>query len=130
MLSAKGFGPQAWTDLEASVDCILRRPPEYGVSRWNSLQAVEKFLKTYLQEKRRPFPKSHDLHKLAALANDVGYGGLVPAMSNAVQCGAGVRYGGEPSSRERAVLAHKMAVMLCWKIARTLQEAAEPAGRE
>lgn len=117
----KGFGPQAQTDLEASVDCILRRPPDYGVSRWNSLQAVEKFLKTYLQEKDRPFPKSHDLHELAALANDVGCGGLVPALLNAVQCGAGVRYGEEPSTREQAVLAQKMAGLICWKIARTLE---------
>lgn len=123
-LFEKGFGPQAQTDLEASIDCVLRRPPEYGVSRWNSLQAVEKFLKTYLQEKGRSFPKGrdgHDLHKLAALANDVCCGGLLPGMLNAVQCGTGVRYGEEPSTREQAVLAHKMAGLICWKIARTLE---------
>ena len=46
---------------------------------------------------------------------------LLPALLNAVQCGAGVRYGEEPSTREQAVLAQKMAGLICSKIARTLE---------
>jgi hypothetical protein len=56
-------------DLRSSVDTILRVPPEFGVSRWHSLQAAEKFLKLGLKGRGVSYPrtgaKGHDLRLLS-----------------------------------------------------------------
>ena len=59
-----GFGPQAKTDLAASVDAVFQSPPDFGASRWHSLQAAEKYLKTYLNAKETAFPKGASGHDL------------------------------------------------------------------
>jgi hypothetical protein len=113
------LGRAAKADLRASVDRLLDSPPQFGQSRWASLQAAEKFLKAYLTEQDLRFPKTHDLKKLANLAHIRKYGGLPDGLLEPVQCDPGVRYD-DSSTVDDAIRAHRMACLICWKVAKTM----------
>ncbi len=115
------LGRAAKADLRASVDRLLDSPPQFGQSRWASLQAAEKFLKAYLTEQGLRFPKTHDLKKLANLAHIRKYGGLPDGLLEPVQCDPGVRYD-DSSTVDDAILAHRMACLICWKVAKTMAD--------
>jgi HEPN domain-containing protein len=113
-----GFGPQAKTDFTASVESVMITKPDYGASRWHSLQAAEKFLKTYLGKKQVRYPKSHDLLNLAKLVRTAG--GPAIAESDLVRANvtAAVRYGEVKSSLVQAADAHDAATIICAIIAK------------
>lgn len=62
------FIKEAKGDVDASVEHLLDNPAQYGLSKWASLQAVEKFLKGYLAQKSAGVPFSHNLQALATTA--------------------------------------------------------------
>jgi len=49
---------QAKGDLKAAITHLFERPPLYGLSKWGSLQAVEKFLKAFVSSKGVTFAYS------------------------------------------------------------------------
>ena len=109
---------QGISDLASSVDDVLRIPPDYGGSRWHSLQAIEKFLKALLAFKGIAYPKGsqgHDIRKLSDLAS--AFVQAEKSLLDAVMCTAGVRYNEVPSTLQDAHNAHRAAILICHKIA-------------
>lgn len=90
------FIREALGDCASSVEHLLRNPPAVGISKWESLQLVEKVFKSYLHHSRKEFPTSgrdgHSLSVLAALVAQAGGPTTPPADLTRVQCSAGVRY--------------------------------------
>jgi hypothetical protein len=105
-------------DLASSVDDALRAPPDFGGSRWHSLQAAEKFLKALLTIQGISYPKVHDVARLANLA--VASVQIEQALLKEVQCTAAVRYSEDGSSLRDAHRAHRSAVLICEKVAKRL----------
>lgn len=61
------LGKEVKGDLVASVDRFFQNPPQYGLSRWDSLQVAEKCMKAYLSSTELPFPKGRGGHNLSKL---------------------------------------------------------------
>jgi hypothetical protein len=115
---------QANNDLISSVDDVLRIPPDFGGSRWHSLQAAEKFLKSLLTLQGISYPtkgpKGHDPTHLAGLGHS-----LVPieqALLDNIKCSAAVRYNEVPSTLSDAHRAHRSAICICEKVARHIRQ--------
>lgn len=101
---------EAMGDLSAAVSFILASPPQFGQSRWASLQAAEKMVKSYGRTKGVTFPKKHDLADLVARANALGLPPIDPALVNQLGCDPGARYGEIPVTKTEAVSAHQASV--------------------
>jgi hypothetical protein len=98
-------------DLEVSTNHMLAHKPAYGLSRWSSLQAAEKYLKNFIQEAGGNFKYTHDLHKLASQACKLGLPEIDDETIKAAQCDAAVRYE-LPSSKQQAVSTHYAAIKI------------------
>lgn len=109
------------TDLYTSVNHLINQHPQYGLSRWASLQASEKTLKDYIKKKGGTFPKGgkdgHDLSKLAMIAEQHGLPIVDKALIASVQCPASVRYSETPSSKQEAIDAYLASVRVCKHVA-------------
>lgn len=97
-------------DLDASITHLVSQNPQYGLSRWASLQASEKTLKDYIKKKGGTFPKGgkdgHNLLKLATIAEQHGLSVLDKTLIASAQCPASVRYSETPSSKQEAIDAY------------------------
>ena len=109
------------TDLDTSVNHLTNQHPQYGLSRWASLQASEKTLKDYIKKQGGTFPKGgkngHNLSKLLSIAEQNGLPALDQALISSVQCSAGVRYSETLSSKEEAIEAYLASVQICAHVA-------------
>ena len=72
------FAHGALVDLTASAHACVAREHERGQSRWSSLQATEKMLKFFLEQRSQAFPKVHKLAKLATRCESVGLPKIEP----------------------------------------------------
>ncbi len=109
-------------DLHTSISIIMGKHPHYGISKWASLQMVEKVIKRFLEDKRTKPPRSksgHDLDALFLKACECGMKAPDKELVNAVKCTAGVRYGEIYVSVNEAVSAQHAAIQLCDHIAQT-----------
>jgi hypothetical protein len=113
---------EARHDLIGSVESLLTSPPNYGQSKWSSLQAVEKVLKSCIRKKGTIPKKSHDLRSLSATAAAVGVPPLDPALIDKIVCAADVRYDSSLVSKDEAVAAHYGALEVCGRVAPILKE--------
>lgn len=111
---------QAKGDIDATVSHIFSNPPQYGLSKWSSLQATEKVIKAYIQEKNGNFPFSHDLKKLAQEAQNLGLREIPEALLDLIQCPAGVRYGNPPVNLIESVQAHYACLDICLGVAQQI----------
>lgn len=111
------FVGEARADLDTSVEHLLSRSPQFGLSRWASLQAVEKLLKAYIQEKGGRFQWTHKLDDLADEAERLGLGRIDRAGLANIQCSPGVRYGCQQSTAQQAVAAHAAAIEISGTVA-------------
>jgi hypothetical protein len=105
-ISNKPYVNEAIADLQIARASILEKPPHYGMSKWSSLQFIEKLLKSFLEIKSQPIPMHHNLQKIAQTAQTIG---LILPNANllaSVQCIAGVRYGEVQVTLEEAISAH------------------------
>lgn len=100
----------ARADHDAAVGHLAAPRPHSGLSRWASLQAVEKLLKAFLSSRPASFPPSHNLATLTRHAVQAGLSPPSPETIAQVQCEPGVRYGEVRVSRAAAVLAHHAAL--------------------
>lgn len=115
----RGMMPEVLCDVEASVEFVVGRSVSFGQSRWASLQAAEKAIKTFIRLGGKQAPNTHDLGKLMAIAGPMGLGISSRDMSSA-QCDARVRYGEVVSTASEAVLAHKAALRIVAAVCRLL----------
>jgi hypothetical protein len=59
--------PESTVDLRTAAEHILRQPPEYGLSKWASLQSTEKALKSFIRSSGGNPPNTHVLEHLVPL---------------------------------------------------------------
>lgn len=121
-IRSKPYVNEAIADLNSATTFILQRPPQYGLSKWSSLQLVEKLLKSFLKLKKASIPRHHKLPKIVLIAKDYG---LVPpnaALLGSVQCTAGVRYGEVPVTLGEAISAHHASLDLGKQLAGQIRE--------
>jgi HEPN domain. len=101
---------EAMGDLNAAVAFIMASPPQFGPSKWASLEAAEKLIKSYGRSQGVVFPKTHAIGPLVARANTLGLPPIHPALVKQLECDAGVRYGEIPVTKTEAVSAHQSSV--------------------
>jgi hypothetical protein len=119
------FVVEARADLNTSVEHLFSRLPHFGLSRWASLQAVEKLLKAYIQEQGGRFQKTHNLNDLAVEGERLGLSRIDRTGLASIQCSAGVRYGSEQSTPQQAVAAHAAATEISGTIAAHFKQRTE-----
>ena len=104
---------EATGDLDAAVSHLTSNRPQPGLSKWASLQAVEKLVKVYISQQGEKVKRTHSLNTLFGQAKELGL--VVPPQMyiNNVQCSAGVRYGETSVSVEDAVKAHLVSLEIC-----------------
>lgn len=122
-IAGKPYLKEALADLDAAVSHIFTRPPQYGHSKWSSLQFVEKLLKSFLEQKGAKIPRHHKLTKIAQDAQAVGLEPLNPHLISIVQCSAGVRYGEISVTLEEAIKAHHASLDLAKRLTAQIKKA-------
>lgn len=108
------------SDIDSAVNHLMSVPPHYGLSKWASLQAVEKSFKTFLTIKEAEFPHHHRLEELSMLAKENGLFVVDKNLISKIQCSAGTRYGDVKVSKEEAYEAHRLSVILSGKVAKAV----------
>jgi hypothetical protein len=113
-IKSKSFIPEARSDLASAINSIFLNPPNFGQSKWASLQFAEKLFKCFLKERTgTAIPKVHKLAELAHLAVRGGLQSIPPQLLDSIQCEAGVRYGECPVTAEEAMEAHHCSLEIC-----------------
>lgn len=107
-------------DLKESAVYCVRGRVSYHLSKWASLQAAEKFLKFYLDQKNVAFPYIHNLEELAQQAYRNGLPTINQDIINDVQCEARVRYETSTDSTNDVVKAHLGALEIGLLVIKTL----------
>lgn len=108
--------PEARVDLANAVSSLFLSRPNYGQSKWASLQFAEKLFKSFLTLKKVVFPKGkkgHDLAELAKISEDNGLRGIKPLLVASIQCESGVRYGETQVDASEAIRAHHASLIVC-----------------
>lgn len=100
-------------DFKYAVDSLLHNHINVGHSKWASLQATEKILKSILQRKKVNFKKNHNIEKLIKSLQEIGFPTVSDDFINTIQCKASVRYGEIPFKLEDAIKAHHYSIYLC-----------------
>jgi hypothetical protein len=116
------FIAEARADIRMSVEQMMLPNPQFGPSKWASLQAVEKFLKAYISQKGSEPERIHILSELAATAESLGLRTVGKPSLELVQCSPAVRYQSSLVTKEEAVSAHQAAILICAGIATQLAE--------
>ena len=100
-------------DFKYAVDSLLHNHLNIGHSKWASLQATEKILKSILLRKKVSYKRNHNLRELIKSLQEIGFPTVNDDLINAIQCKASVRYGEIPFKLEDAVKAHHYSIYLC-----------------
>ena len=106
------FISAALGDLEAAIEHILNNIPHYGLSKWASLQFVEKLIKQLLTKKTIRFKFNHDLKGLAELAAQSGLPSLPIELINRIMCSAQIRYNEGGTTLDKAISAHHASIAI------------------
>ncbi len=117
----KPFVEEAKIDMLLAVESLFARSPNYGQSKWASLQATEKMFKSYLRLEGVRFPYKHDLSILADLAFSHGLQIIPKEVIELAQCAAGARYGEINATLLEATLAHYSSLDIAFIIASTIK---------
>jgi SEC-C motif/HEPN domain len=108
---------EAIGDIDASVAHLFANQPQFGLSKWASLQATEKIIKAFISQKGEKYKTTHKLEELASHAESLGLNEIPRPLLDMVQCTPGVRYGDPAVSLSEAVAAHHLALDLCLGVA-------------
>lgn len=111
---------EAETDWTTAVALLTAQTPNFGQSRWASLQMCEKFMKGLIVLFGEGDPRQrHDLEKLhGELAKSVEGLNLMHLVSR-LECLPAVRYGEVLSTQEQAYSAHKAGLQLVYALAKS-----------
>jgi len=115
------FIREALDDLLESAAHLSSQKPNYGFSRWSSLQAAEKTLKSYIVQNGGNLQKIHKLAELETAASAVGLPALHPSLIADIQCSAEVRYAAYSIRKAEALKAHCAVLNLCTQISPLLK---------
>ena len=107
---------EAKDDLYTSAQQLAGQNPNYGFSRFSSLLAVEKLLKSFLKSKGDS-KWGHSLNELATKAHSLGLPPIRASLLSDVQCSASVRYESSSVNKDEALKAHYAALSLSSDIA-------------
>jgi hypothetical protein len=107
-------------DLDAAVFHLMEHEPQAGLSKWASLQAVEKLIKGYIFQRGSKVKRVHSLRELYDEASKLGLPRPPHGYVETVQCSAGVRYGEVNVSVEESVKAHLASLEMCEVAARCI----------
>jgi hypothetical protein len=121
-VETREFVPEARADIRMSIEQMMLPNPQFGPSKWASLQAVEKFLKAYISQKGTEPRRIHILSELATAAESLGLRTIPKQSLELVQCPASARYQSSLVTKEEAVSAHQAAILICANIATQLTE--------
>jgi hypothetical protein len=103
----------ARTDLRAAVMHLTDDLPEYGASKWSSLQVAEKVIKAVISLSGGSYDRrGHDLSMLERELRTVLPNANVAEFIPQMQCTAKVRYGEQPCSRDEALASHYASLQL------------------
>jgi hypothetical protein len=119
---AKHFSlmPEVHGNTANAVELLFCTPPQYGFSKWDSLQAAEKVLKAFIAAKGAKFKFTHILEDLALPAELLGLP-LIPRNElEEIQCSPEVRYGTISVTASEAVKAHQATLSVCGGVALSL----------
>ena len=103
----------SYGDIDIAVSQIMNQNPNYGLSKWASLQLAEKALKAYINNKGNNPPHSHNITNLVSMANTLDLPNILSTMINDIQCGAEVRYNEINVTLDEAIIAHHASLELC-----------------
>ena len=115
------YSKEALADLHQSAMQLTDRNPNYGFSHWASLQAIEKLLKGFIEQRGKTFKKNHDLTELAGVAVSAGLPPPDAGLIGKIQCKADVRYSAASVDKAEALEAHYAALLICADIALRLK---------
>lgn len=96
----------ALSDISASINHMLAQKPEYGLSKWSSLQAAEKIIKAAIKRAGGNYTLTHKLDELITQALKFGLKFEVKSIIDRIQCSPAIRYDEEPCSKISAAQAH------------------------
>lgn len=99
-------------DVAAAVAGLMDQSERYGASKWASLQAAEKVLKTAISLKGAKFKFTHGLGELCKHLSDLGITLNTGPLIAKIQCSPKIRYGEELCTREDALAAHQASLEL------------------
>jgi HEPN domain-containing protein len=111
----------ALADISAAVDHLVGSHPNFGLSKWSSLQAAEKLLKFAITKAGGSYPQNHNLGSLITRALEHGVSLNLDWEISRIQCKAGIRYGDEACTREQAFEAHYASFRLALVVALALE---------
>jgi hypothetical protein len=124
---------QLIADRDTAADQVMARPPDLGLSKWSSLQSVEKMVNAFLEKRsggswkpsrKKAAAHQHDLAPLIAEAEGLGLAALDRQHVKRIECTANVRYPGRAEAQAvtlaHAVGANQASLFLCASIARQL----------
>jgi HEPN domain-containing protein len=100
------YKAEAKTDLKIAVDIILTEKMNYGMSKWASLQFVEKLIKGILKMNKVDYPKTHKLQMLNTLLSENKLPNVPIEVLSKIECTPSVRYEKNSVSRSEAIIAH------------------------
>jgi hypothetical protein len=112
---------EAIHDLKSASESMLTARPSYGQSNWDSLQAVEKVVKSCILEKKQAHKKIHQLADLFKLAETLGVPKVDASLIFQVQCSPSVRYDAGTVSKAKAFAAYTAALKICGDLAPTIR---------
>ena len=107
----------ALADITAAVVHLTDVRPDYGLSKWSSLQVAEKLLKSAIESSDGEYQWTHNLTVLKEQANAAGLKGEWSGLLKYIQCTPGIRYGDEPCSLDEALTAHLASLTLALQLA-------------
>lgn len=116
------FITEARGDLESAISSIFLSPPQYGLSKWSSLQFTEKLLKGLLILFTEEIPFTHDLIKLSKIANKYGLPDIPKDLLRRIQCSADIRYNSKKVSLSDAISAHHASLNICSHVAKEIKK--------
>ena len=108
----------AKADFEKSIDYLKGNNKSTGLSKWSSLQATEKTLKSALAYKKLNYHRTHDLFELLEQLYSIGFPKSDDNLISQVQCLPSIRYGDNKYSLAEAINSHHISISLCNKIIR------------
>ncbi len=115
------YSKEALDDLHQSARHLTDHNPNYGLSRWASLQTVEKMLKSFVEQRGGTFKKNHDLTELADTAVSAGLPAPDAQLLAKVLCKADVRYSSASVGKTEALEAHYAALAISADVAPYLE---------
>lgn len=107
------------TDLDSAAQHMVTNHSGFGISRWHSLQAAEKALKSVLSCQGLDFPKVHDLFQLVHASEMLG---ISPLALDAAMCLPSVRYDPGLSTLDQAINAHHASLDICLEAAERIAD--------